>query len=520
MIAAPALPLSKYLPAWRLPAGVRACLPFVFLLAWTCVVRLPFAGQSDEDEFFYAVVGARWLHGFVPYTASFDIKPPGLFAIFALVEAVFGHSLAMIKGLETVFTALGAFTLYRLMNRHVSQMSALWAAGLYPVYSLTLSGVSAVNMLIQLPFFIMAFEAALSAVRCQREARPALSAIFLAGLWVGGAGMIKQTALFEAVAICGLLLIYMPPRRWPVVGTIFALGAALPALGFDLYFLVTGHFQDMFDSVIRLAMARTSSDVVAGYGEKYSFYLTPFGAALNGLFLSVSLIVLWAGALLAVLRRGRFKGLVPDAVMSAAGLWLLAALIEVVAGRALCSYYMLSFVPPLLVLAAITIAHGLDIPDARKTWVWPIIACAAIVLPVAIERDTLFNPKAHLTDYQGTQAVARQLQAIGLQPQDRVLVLNRGYNIYLETGAQPPTRYFHSTHFMTAFHTPSADALGENLAARPRFIIVANPDLRALDESAARYDQALIEVRQHYSLAGQVSGQCDSFRIYERIAGS
>jgi hypothetical protein len=97
--------------------------------------------------------------------------------------------------------------------------------------------------------------------------------------------------------------------------------------------------------------------------------------------------------------------------------------------------------------------------------------------------------------------------------------LNRGYNIYLETDARPPTRYIHSTHTMTTFHTPSSDALAENLAARPRFVVVADPSRRALDESEAKYKQAFAVLDSQYALVGQVSGKQDSFLIYRRLNG-
>ena len=504
----------------RTNAAVKALLPFIILLVWSCAVRLPFFGLPDEDEFFFSVVAQRWLDGYLPYVASFDIKPPGLFAIFAMVQSVFGASLTTIKGLEIVFTALGAFGLYRLMDRQVSRSAAFWAAGLYPVYSLTLSGFSAANMLVQLPFFIFAFDAALTALRDRQAGKSVLMMVFWSGLSVGVAGMIKQTALFEAIAIFALLCLYTPPRHWLAQTLVFGLGAALPAIGFSLYFLATGHFHDMFEAVIVSAMARTDAHVMAGYGEKYRFYVTPLGATINALALSMPLIVLWCGALFAALRRQRLKTMVPNALMSAAGLWLIAGMVEVVVGRALCTYYLLSLVPPLLILTAVVLSHGLDIPESRKTLAWLGIAVIAMAAPLVIEREALFSMEGTLTDYAGTQAVAQKLRDLGLRPEDRILVLNRGYDIYLETGAEPPTRYIHSTHTMTVFHTPSKDALGENLAAKPRYIIVANPSLRALDESEALYERAFADIHRAYRPAGEIRGKLDSFTIYQRNSGS
>jgi len=70
--------------------------------------RLPFAHVIHDDEAFYSTVAARWLRGDLPYVPSFDIKAPGLFALFAAVQTVFGASLVTVKGLELAFTVLGA----------------------------------------------------------------------------------------------------------------------------------------------------------------------------------------------------------------------------------------------------------------------------------------------------------------------------------------------------------------------------------------------------------------------------
>src|SRR5215475_12070257 len=97
---------------------LRPLLPFVLILAWACAVRLPYYGNVNDDEFFFSVIAQRWLEGGLPYVASYDVKPPGLFALYASAQALFGQSLATIKGLEILFTALGGFALYRLARKH------------------------------------------------------------------------------------------------------------------------------------------------------------------------------------------------------------------------------------------------------------------------------------------------------------------------------------------------------------------------------------------------------------------
>lgn len=114
---------------------VRQWLICLSIALLTLAVRLPFLHFIDDDEAFYSLVAQRWLHGDWPYTASFDVKPPLLFGIFALAQAVFGESLATIKGVEIVFTIWGAIALQRLLQRQGAHNVSLWAgavSGLVP----------------------------------------------------------------------------------------------------------------------------------------------------------------------------------------------------------------------------------------------------------------------------------------------------------------------------------------------------------------------------------------------------
>ena len=43
----------------------------------------------DQAMFFY--IGREWLHGRIPYRDAFDVKPPGIYALFAAAIAVFGE---------------------------------------------------------------------------------------------------------------------------------------------------------------------------------------------------------------------------------------------------------------------------------------------------------------------------------------------------------------------------------------------------------------------------------------------
>ncbi len=493
-----------------------ALLPLVLLLLWTLAVRLPFFVQTDKDEFFFSVIAAEWLKGGLPYVATFDVKPPGLFFIYAVVQSLLGASQATIKGMEIVAVTLAGYGLYTLVRANGTRRAAFWVAVLFPIYTVTLAGTVAANMILQLPFLVWGFVAALNAVREGSEPNARLRQALCAGLAIGAAGMVKQTAIFEAVAVFAVLCIYGERRLLLRLCGLFVLGAGLPAVAFGLYFLAAGHFHEMFEAVIALAMQRTDSDVLAGYGPEAAYYFTFAGTLQNVFAPSVPLIVLWGGALFAALRFPRLKNAFPARLLIVAGLWLAASLAGVLVARGLCTYYLLAIVPPLLVLAAAFFCHGLDVAPAHASRAFALSIVAAIASVIYVDRHNLFWPDAFLAgDYQATRRVSEKILALGLRPQDRLLVLNRGLSVYTETGALPPTLVFHPTHLLGVFHTPLPDALGAALAADPRFIVIADANVRHITELASRYERALGYVAAHYRAVITIAGDKDNFTIYE-----
>ena len=106
--------------ALELPQHLARLLPLALILLWTAIVRLPFYGTSNGDEYFFSIVAGEWLRGGLPYVDAFDIKPPGLFFIYAVVQGVFGASAATFKGMEIVAVALGGWAMFAMLRRHAS----------------------------------------------------------------------------------------------------------------------------------------------------------------------------------------------------------------------------------------------------------------------------------------------------------------------------------------------------------------------------------------------------------------
>jgi hypothetical protein len=508
------LPGRKPAGSLRLKQAAVAVVPLALIVLWAAAVRLPFFTAENGDEYFFSIVANEWLRGGLPYVAAFDVKPPGLFLIYAAVQSLLPSSHAVIKGMEIGAVALGAYALFVILRAHGTMRVAIWVAILYPVYTLAFDGTTSVNMLLQLPLTILSFAAILSAVRKEAAISERLLFALLAGLAIGAAGMIKQTAIFEAVAVFAALWIYGDRRLF--LSALFVAGAALPAAGFALYFLAAGHFHEMFQAVVVLALHRVNDDVAANYGSDLAYYLTFRGAAENALLRSSPVIFLWGGAVFVLLRFDRIRKAFPTRVLAVAALWLASAFLGAAASRMLDDYYLLTIVPPLLVIAGALYCHGLDVAPRNRSFAFVLSLVAATAMLMYAGREAIFSPDPVLAgDSEAMREVSGKLLALGLAPEDRLLVLNRGLAIYTETGASPPQPYFHPTHLLASFPTPSADPLDEALNANPRFIVIANPDIRHITEIRSRIDRALAYVGQHYRVAAVVNGTADSFTLYE-----
>ena len=496
---------------------LAAILPFVLILVWSAAVRLPFYRFADGDEFFFSVVAREWLHGGLPYVDAFDIKPPGIFLVYAIAQAIFGASYATFKGMEIVAVASGASLLFVMLRPFGSGRLAIWAAALYPVYTLAFDGTAAVNMLLQLPFVIAAFAAVVAATRDDATTRRRLIGAFLAGVAIGSAGMIKQTAVFEATAAFIMLGIYGARDLRLKLLALFVVGAALPALAFSAYFLAVGHFGELYNAVIVLAMRRLDPEVIAGYGPKLSWYLTLPGALENSILRSAVVIFLWGGAIFTLLRLELVKAAVPARLLVIAATWLAFSLASAVYGRLLSDYYLLGIVPPLLILAGAFFCFGLRVAAARRN----VAFCASIIVAGAtlmgVEHRKLFHVDPWIYDGELVRRTTDAMRKLGFKADDHLLVLSRGLPLYVTTRLLPATAYFHGTHLMTTFHAPVDNPLAVALAANPRFIVFADPARPLICTLPQRQRQALDYLAAHYRIAAVEKGRKDTYRVYEFV---
>ncbi|MEQ9301416.1 MAG: glycosyltransferase family 39 protein [Cyclobacteriaceae bacterium] len=92
---------------------------FLLLLAITIIARFItfFRLTIDYDETTYAVMADHILQGAVLYKDVIDIKQPGIFLIFGLIQLLFGKSVILIRLVAALAVAGGAYFLYLTKRR-------------------------------------------------------------------------------------------------------------------------------------------------------------------------------------------------------------------------------------------------------------------------------------------------------------------------------------------------------------------------------------------------------------------
>jgi 4-amino-4-deoxy-L-arabinose transferase-like glycosyltransferase len=173
-----------------------------------------------------------WRAGHLPYTVIWDNKPIGIYAIFAVFQALFGNSIVSIRIATIFFVALLGFTVFRITETITRDRAAAWFAGIALLLcSLSNDGLSANTECFMASFTALAVLAALTG--------ETTSAALLVGLLIGAAFMVKYVAVFEAPAIFALVIWR---RKRIGAGAMVILGAAIPLATVMLVYALAGAF--------------------------------------------------------------------------------------------------------------------------------------------------------------------------------------------------------------------------------------------------------------------------------------
>ncbi len=466
-------------------------------LAWTWLVRLPLFRMDCLDDAGYVGLAHFWTRGVLPYARIFDFKPPGLFALVALAQSAFGPTLESLRAVAIASDALAATGLFFLARRFGRPAVGLFAAALYPILSEIAIGNDAYCPLAALT--ILAFLAALSPLSPLRRS-------VLAGLAIGAAATVKQTAGFEAVALLAILTLAPDAAPGRVRAALaFILAAALAPLGFLLYFAWRGAAGALIADTVVGALARPAS---ASEGLSFA------GGLLRFLPLQKGLLPLTGLCVLALVRARALAAAAPRFPLGAVWAWFAAACVSVIVQRSFAQSYLGPMLAPALLLAGFCVAQAA--PEMARIPQWARLGALALLsLAAALAAPGVDFVRRQ--DVPALAAAARAIDASGPAPEDRLYVVNRGAWLASMLDLAPPTEYFFPFQTLCAFPGAGADGVAQILAARPRYIVVADRRLKyacELPESWRLIDQALAG---SYRLLARAKGDFDSYDVYEAL---
>lgn len=496
----------------------RAPLWLVALLAlvWTFALRLPTFGAVAEDEVFFLAVGHNWLEGLEPYVHLYDVKPPGLFALAALALTLFGTSLISFKLLTGLAVALGAVGLFVLARRRISEAVAWWALVVFPYVTLFQWGVDEPTALVQAPFIIGAFLAADVALS---DGRRRLGLILLAGVLMGAAGLIKQTALFEAIACAGWILWRQPAGGRVAIALAYGLGLSVVPVAFGLWFWSHGDFRLALDGAVLSAAERVKGDAAQAPGAGTVVRVTVLEAIVRFLPLNRPNLAILAMSVLAFLRVRTIKPPKGAGWFGLTASWLAAAAIGVIAVKSMYVRYNHPLLAPMVLASGTLLFHGLQVTHPLRLRAGQLLlAVAVLVVPWIFEDRSLVRG---IVDVPAVEKVAAAVRAAGPRAGDEMLAVNRGLAAYLLSGVYPTARYVHPNHLLCDFYLPDTDPLGMALATRPRFVVRADRTVNGMVcERDDRHAQVAAELGRHYRLIGTFTGEWDRFELFERLPGA
>ncbi len=438
-----------------LPGPVIALLFF----AGTFLSRVAVLNRSvlDWDESLYFLMARQWRLGALPYTTIWDNKPVGIYAIFALFQAVFGDGVIAMRLATVVFVSALAFVVFKITENLSGKRMAAWVAGGAVVLcALSNDGLSANTELFMACFTALAVWAALAG-----------RSGFVVGLCLGAAFMVKYVAICEAPVV---LAIYL--SRQPRIGAFFsfAAGAALPLLAAALLYAVAGKFGLWWECSVISNLRRANAPVTQAaldyiwrtelwrWGVLYAAGLTMIGAA--------------------VIKRRR------NEIFLAC--WLLAGMLGVAAAKSFYDHYFLQILPVLCVILGMWF-----VALPRRVALQAGFVLVALALPGWAAATAL--KQASVPD-----RIAEAGADLRAQHPASLYVFNSQPILYALTNTTPPTRYVLPS-VLTGKLLPGVagvDPVAEVariLATKPQFIVTRTDATVQNPAVYAELDQALAQ---------------------------
>ena len=465
----------------RLLSGLRLVLLALVLVivAYVRIRLLDVPLERDEGEFAY--LGQLMLKGFPPYLYVYTMKLPGVGIAYAFIMFLFGETAHGIHlGLMFV-NAANAFLVYLLARRLLGRDAAPISCATYAILSLS---QSVLGSFAHATHFVVLFSLlSFIVLLCWRE-KGRLLALFVSGLLLGLAVLMKQHAVILAVFAC-LYLAWdarkpgiKPRGKILAAYTLFLLGVCAPYTLIAFWMTALGIFGKFWFWTVtyagKYASAKTFLDGLHNFISTIVFVLKPQ-------------LPLWllggTGGVLLCTSHGRG---VDRAFLG--GLTLFSFL-AVCPGYYFRHHYFITFLPAVALLAGLAVAASERVisrasPGNALRFIPLCLFMAAALYGFCQEKEYLFldSPLEVSRSIYGVNPFPESLQIARYLREhtvanDTIAVIGSEPEIYFYAGRPAATSYIYMYGLME--NQPFADAMQEEMIRqiekwRPKYIVMVN----------------------------------------------
>ena len=445
-------------------------------LAVTVFVRwLTFFKTSiDHDESTYLIIADQWLGGHLPFVDFMDVKPIGIYILFAGALKLFGSSILAVR-LAACLAIAGTALLVRQILRNLKQAEVVSAIGGL-IYILCIS-LHQWTWASNTELFFNFFTAAALAQFTSKDQR---SGFFLAGFLLGLAFIIKYHVIFDFAAFgCAFLLSSRSATIVKIKGIFFScLGCMLPFIVWIAIYFLMGYGDELKEVIINIPSRYSTSlsllKRLSFFGEFYLVYLP------------VSALFFYT-----VYRRSRTPG--RNFVRWLVILWpTFVWLAILLTGKPYFHYYIQQILP-LCIIASLGLGAFLEYLERHQRLSKVVLALfvALFLAPPLLQYQALHTR-------QDVGLAASDYLNAHLQPGEDIFAAE-SHIVYFLCNRAPLTKYVHSSilskpDLIEAFGLDRAHELGQIFSQEPRYCLA-----RAVsdDPLLARFLEEYVEVERY-----------------------
>jgi len=486
-------------------ASLWCWLALALVIVCAAIIRSRLAAVPlERDEGEYAYIAQQMLKGVPPYISAYSMKLPGIYAVYALILAVFGQTDVAIHLGLTIVNAATIFVVFLLAKRLFGGLAGVAAACAYAVMSLPrpVLGLSAnAEHFVILPALvgILLIHGVADSRRYGR--------LLTAGLLMGLAFVIKQHGIFFAV-FGAIYLLYCDLRHRPIQRKIciisqivFAVGVIVPFAVTCLLFLQAGVFEKFWFWTFAYAHKYATTIPLSFAAGIFAQHFTP---------VVVSAVLIWLfvlPGLLMVLFRSCMRLHAPFTLG-----FLVFSFLSVCPGFYFRQHYFILLLPVAAVLAGVGFVGFNNLLVGRGSGFQQ--ALVTVLAGMAIVGFSLFQQRLCLfqltpadvsrfwyggNPFPESPRVAEFIRA-NCAATDTVAVIGSEPQIYFYSGRRAATHYIYmyplvETHDYAA--TMQKEMIAEIESAKPELMVFVNVSTSWLTKPGS--EQLILEWFDSYS---------------------